>query len=135
MVVQDFALTHGSRIIEAHGPIPHKCLNDDVTSTVLHGDLRSKHWWTAVGCWGVHIMVLSSPCQPWSGASFAKGLASENGLLLPHGILLTRIFRPRILLLKQVQNFASHPHRRACLNGLRMCGYQIKWSQILDAAD
>lgn len=133
--VQDFALTHGSRIIEAHGPIPHKCLNDDVTSTVLHGDLRSKHWWTAVGCWGVHIMVLSSPCQPWSGASFAKGLASENGLLLPHGILLTRIFRPRILLLEQVQNFASHPHRRACLNVLRMCGYQIKWSQILDAAD
>lgn len=132
--VQDHGFQHQRFVIEGHSPLPPNLLSHSKSDFLLHADLRSTNWWKATALWSCDILTLSAPCQPWSGAASAQGMNCHNGMILPWGILLSRIFRPKILLIEQVSNFASHPHRKFCLGILRMSGYEVKWSQIIDAS-
>ena len=132
--VQDFAIGHSTTILEAHGTLPSDIFKSQ-QDYLLHGDVRSTGWWTAVATWKPDILTLSAPCPPWTGAASSLGLACEQGMILPTGLILIRIFRPKVVLIEQVQNFASHPHKKFVLGIIKMCGYDIHWARIVNAAD
>eukprot|EP00438_Fugacium_kawagutii_P019580 Skav228164 [mRNA] locus=scaffold439:313918:315345:+ [translate_table: standard] len=133
--VQSFALTHGCDIVDADTTLPCDLLKHCTRDIVLHGDVAMPTWWTAVAEWGVHVLTLSAPCPPWSGASHAPGLFSDQGLLLPLGMLLLRILRPLVVVIEQVKGFQSHPHKKLCLEVLRHVGYQLKWQKTCEASE
>eukprot|EP00438_Fugacium_kawagutii_P016084 Skav230950 [mRNA] locus=scaffold3010:72178:73815:- [translate_table: standard] len=83
----------------------------------------------------VHVVSLSAPCPPWSGASSAPGLSSPEGCLLIEGILECRFLRPKVLLIEQVANFAQHPHRAVITRALHWIGFKIIFQRTLNITD
>eukprot|EP00438_Fugacium_kawagutii_P026375 Skav206096 [mRNA] locus=scaffold2150:244849:248958:- [translate_table: standard] len=128
-------MTHECPIVNAYKPLPRNLFRDLKGDIALHGDIDSQNWWGAVGEWGMDILTLSAPCPPWSGASNGPGLSSDQGQLLPLGILVARVFRPLIILVEQVQGFSTHAHRSHCVAVFRHIGYSMKWHRVIEASD
>ena len=82
--------------------------------------------------WQPHIVTLSPPCQPWSGAGKTKGLDVEDGMIFPRSLLLCRWLRPSIILLEEVAGFMKHLHKSSVLKLLPWMGYKICWQKIID---
>eukprot|EP00438_Fugacium_kawagutii_P005145 Skav207839 [mRNA] locus=scaffold3025:79789:83796:+ [translate_table: standard] len=80
------------------------------------------------------VLTLSAPCPPWSNASSQSGLFDPLGLLLPQAILTLRILRPSVVVVEQVNGFASHSHKQLCIDCFKHVGYSLKWFRILDAS-
>ena len=80
-------------------------------------------------------MTISAPCPPWSGAGKQEGLNSDIGCLLPTMILRCRQLRPLMILLEQVNAFATHEHKRLCLDLLKHVGYKLVWQRVVDSAE
>ena len=134
LAVQGFVMTHDSVWVDAQKPIPC-CFMDGISRDVtLHGDISHTTWWAMVARWEVDIMTISAPCPPWSSASSGQGVESHVGLLFPQAILTARVFRPKILLVEQVNGFQTHRHKRYVLDLFRHVGYDVKWSAVLDSA-
>lgn len=128
----NFASNHDALLIESHFPITPQILLQHTGDIILHGDVRRKHWWQSVALWQPDLMTISAPCQPWSGAQSAPGLNSIHGMLLPETIMLARIFRPKLLLIEQVNGFATHHHKAFCIAIIKSCGYEVAWTKIVD---
>ena len=102
---------------------------------VLHSSLQDAKWLTTAGFWGIDIMTLSAPCQPWSLAGLSEGLDSPHGQALADGIAAAKLLRPRILLLEQVPGFQSHDHKKLILRLLRWAGFSLKFQSVIDSGD
>jgi site-specific DNA-cytosine methylase len=129
-----YAMTHNATLIDAKtakSKIDFSAFSGDF---VIHGDIDDDSWVTSICNWGVHLMTISSPCQPWSSAAAGLGLHSDQGCLLPTAILKCRQFRPVAILLEQVNGFSTHEHKAICLKVLKHVGYQLAWQRVIDAA-
>eukprot|EP00438_Fugacium_kawagutii_P013144 Skav233648 [mRNA] locus=scaffold2779:730007:734620:- [translate_table: standard] len=132
--VQNYAMTHGSTIIDADPILPWDTLKNCDTDVIIHGNMTHRTWLTAVATWTVDVLTLSSPCPPWSNAGAGAGLQSAAGLLFPTGILLARFLRPRIILVEQVNGFSTHADKQFCIRCFMHIGYRLKWFRVVEAA-
>lgn len=131
----NWALTHEATMMTANAPMPACCFSRIPHDIMIQGDVESTNWWQNVADWGVDYMTISSPCPQWSHATAALGLERDQGWLLPATILLARTFRPKVLLLEQVSGFATHRHKKACLDVVKHVGYRLHWAKVVDASD
>ena len=102
---------------------------------VLVASVTDQSWWPAIAKWQPHIITISAPCQPWSNAAHGDGLTRADGQLLLHCILMSRYFRPPVLLLEQVLGFAQHPHKPWIIRALHMIGYKLVFDKCMDLQD
>eukprot|EP00438_Fugacium_kawagutii_P001921 Skav200030 [mRNA] locus=scaffold225:191473:196113:- [translate_table: standard] len=131
----NWTLAHNAMMLSANEPMSMCCFAQFTKDIMIHADVESKHWWDNVAAWRVDYMSISSPCPQWSNATTAQGLDHDQGCLLPAAILLARVFRPKILMLEQVNGFATHRHKKFCLEVVKHIGYRIHWTKVVDAAD
>ena len=130
-----YAMSHNASIIDpktAHAPINLAKADGDF---IIHASLEDDAWVPMVSEWGVHLMSISSPCQPYSNASKGLGLDSDQGCLLPSAILRCRILRPIAVMIEQVNGFSTHRHKTHCLQVLKAVGYKLIWQRTLDASE
>eukprot|EP00438_Fugacium_kawagutii_P035854 Skav205422 [mRNA] locus=scaffold582:272322:276983:- [translate_table: standard] len=132
--IKNFAMQHNCSVIDGSVRLPIDALSASKGHVVIHAHIQSCEWWEAVRSWGVDIMSISAPCPPWSNASTKAGLGCAEGLLLPHCLLLLRIFRPRVVVIEQVKGFGSHSHKQQVLDCLKHVGYSLRWCRVLDAS-
>eukprot|EP00438_Fugacium_kawagutii_P030552 Skav236001 [mRNA] locus=scaffold348:494599:499670:- [translate_table: standard] len=130
-----WAVAHNAVLLEAMTTMPDIDADHFAHDMILHADIEGRAWWKFIGTWGVDLLLVSSPCPPWSTASHSPGLASDVGCLLPAALLLARIFKPTIICIEQVSGFSTHKHKATCLRILRHMGYRLHWSKIVDSAD
>ena len=130
-----YAMMHNAVVVEATNCKPEIDVDKLTCDVVIHADADDDVWVPIAARWGIHIMTVSAPCPPWSGASSGPGLHSDIGCLLPAMILRCRQLRPKVVLLEQVQGFSTHQHKRLCLDVLKHVGYQILWQRVLDSAE
>lgn len=88
-----------------------------------------------IAYWKPEIMSISSPCQPFSGASSTQGLLTDKGFLLIRALICAKFWRPQVLLLEQVHNFAKHPHKRTFDRILLWAGFQYCFQKMVNLAD
>ena len=133
-IASQYALTHRANLISAAEPIPEEIflLGHD---WIVHSDVFNPNIRRAIHAWQPHVICISSPCPPWSGAAHSRGLYDADGKLLAQSILDARFIRPLYILLEQVGGFAAHPHKPLITNLLLFCGYQLIFQKILDLAD
>ena len=129
-----YSLNHSATIIDGLNILPRGLFKSTTNDFVIHGNVRSRNWWDAVAVWSPHIVTISSPCPPWTGASRSPGLHSSQGMLLPEALAILRIFRPPLVAIEQVHGFATHSHRRHCIGVLKSSGYEIAFAKVVDSA-
>eukprot|EP00438_Fugacium_kawagutii_P023362 Skav208165 [mRNA] locus=scaffold1044:69532:74191:- [translate_table: standard] len=134
MAIKHFAMHHNCSVIDGTVRIPFDAFEKEGGHVLIHSSLQSHNWWEAVKSWGVDVMTISAPCPPWSNATAKAGLGCSDGLLLPHCILLLRIFRPKVVIIEQVKGFGSHPQKMQVLDCLKHVGYGLRWCRIFDAS-
>ena len=101
----------------------------------LCADVGSREWLSVADRWGVEIVTISPPCQPFSSAGNSSGLDSPDGVTCAEAVAACKMFRPRIILLEEVCGFASHPHKDLIIKLLRWAGFVVKFARCIDAGD
>ena len=131
-VAKAFALANHACFIKPDRRLPHHTFHDFHGTWIVCTDIANDLYIEAAADWRVDIVTISSPCQPWSGASTGLGFESEDGQALLHAVLQCRWIRPVYILFENVGGFARHDHKRLLLKVLQMCGYKLCWEQCLD---
>ena len=134
LMAQQYCMNHGATMVDGHFELDRKLFATNGQDFLIHGDIRSRRWWQSIAHWAPHVMTISSPCPPWTGASHSQGLKSPLGMLLAETFALLRVFRPQVVAIEQVHAFATHDDKRFCIAILKSAGYTITFSQIVDSA-
>eukprot|EP00438_Fugacium_kawagutii_P034913 Skav206374 [mRNA] locus=scaffold834:207054:211719:+ [translate_table: standard] len=128
----NFAVNHGVPIANGYESLPFSFLDHVTDDLMLHADVSSRAWLGAVSTWHPHIMVVSSPCPPWSAAGEAKGLSTHDGMLLPETIIQAKWLQPDVIILEQVASFQQHPHKANVMRTFHAAGYLHVWTRVVD---
>eukprot|EP00438_Fugacium_kawagutii_P036587 Skav223939 [mRNA] locus=scaffold1465:226335:229127:+ [translate_table: standard] len=131
IMAMSYAISHSANMIKSDRAISHDMFSAG-SKWVVCADIQDLQWQEAAAHWQVDVCSVSSPSPPWSGASSAAGLKTEQGRLLIEAILTCRFFRPHFILIEQVHGFASHPDRCIVEKTLHFCGYRILWQKVLN---
>lgn len=110
-VALSYVLSNTVCFAQSDVPLPRTLFSDHDDDWIIRDDVMASRWKAAVASLGIHVITVSAPCPAWSAAHDAPGLTGDDGKLLLTSILECRFFRPIFILLEQVANFASHPHR------------------------
>lgn len=129
-----YAMSHDALLLDAFNSKLPMNLDSWKDDFVLHCDVENDDWLPAICNWGVHLLSISAPCPPWSGASKGTGLFSDQGCLLPAAIMRCRQIRPLVVMLEQVNAFATHQHKNLCIDALKHVGYQVIFQRVVDSA-
>eukprot|EP00438_Fugacium_kawagutii_P033516 Skav222491 [mRNA] locus=scaffold1835:172720:177369:- [translate_table: standard] len=128
----NFAVNHQVPIVNGFNVLPHDTFQDVHEDCLLHADVASRDWLGAVSTWHPHVMLVSSPCPPWSAAGEAKGLNTEAGMLLPETIIQAKWLQPEVIILEQVASIQQHQHKQHVHRTFHACGYIHVWTRIVD---
>ena len=72
-----YAMSHDAILVDSSStPLPQR-IDQWNSDFIIMGDVDDVTWLPAVCSWGVHIMSISAPCPPWTGASTGSGLESD----------------------------------------------------------
>lgn len=134
-VAMCYAITHGTGLLTTATDLPRNFINKSETNWIICADIGDATWYPLIAEWGVDALLLSPPCQPWSGASTSPGLDRLDGKLTAFGLLLSRWFRPHYIALEQVVGFQSHPHKPIVLRILKWLGYRVLFEKVVDLSD
>ena len=86
-----YAMSHDATVIDPKTRQHPVDLASEQGDFIIHASMDDDAWMPMVGEWGVHLMTISSPCQPFSNAARGLGLDSDQGCLLPSALLKCRI--------------------------------------------
>ena len=134
-VAMCYAISHETGLLTDLTGLPRTFFSEYHSSWVVCKDIRDKSWQPFVAEWGVDAILLSPPCQPWSGAATSPGVERLDGKLTAIGLLQCRWFRPHYIALEQVVGFQTHPHKPVVLRILHWLGYRIVFEKVVDLAD
>ena len=128
-----FAMTHGFEHVRANGKRDDEVSFDEQRRPpVFQTDIRESWFLHSVKHRDVDAVMMSAPCQPWTGATTeAKGLNRKDGLTLLWCFARCKLIKPRMILLENVSNIVQHQHWRYVLQVLRWAGYIIVWAETL----
>ena len=127
-----YSVSHGVPIINGYSKLPVNLMHKVFTGCAIHANAVSDTWIEAIAAWHPNLITVSAPCRPWSAASESKGLAGQEGVLLPETMFQCRLLQPSYVGLEQVSGFQLHPHKRFVLKTIYMTGFTLLWSQCLD---
>ena len=127
-----FALTHHAAYVKPTKPLPPDLIAQFDGNWCICADVMDDAWNRAISKWQVDFATISSPCQPWSGASNAPGFEDPDGALMLHSVFKLRHFRPSFIGFENVAGFARHEHKPLLFKVLLYCGYKIQWEKIVD---
>ena len=130
-----YAATHQASLLTSLHHLPIDFFTMKHANWIIQADIRDATWHPFVAAWGVDALLMSPPCQPWSGAAHGPGLDRDDGLLTAQGLLLCRWFRPHYVGLEQVAGFQSHPHKPLVIRILKWLGYRIVFEKVVDLSD
>eukprot|EP00438_Fugacium_kawagutii_P019347 Skav204104 [mRNA] locus=scaffold1472:209453:212716:+ [translate_table: standard] len=130
-----YAITNHAGFLLSQQQVAPSFFESNLGDWVICANVKSDHWKRSVAQMGIDIMTISSPCPAWSGASSAPGLHREDGRLLLESVLEVRFFRPRLVFIEQVSNFAQHPHRAIITRALHWIGYKIIFQRTLNVQE
>ena len=130
-----YALSHSTNMLHPSTHIPEKLFVDSADSWMICKDVLDTHLLRAVTCWNPHVVTLSPPCQPWSGAAKSRGLKDFDGLIYPQSLLLCRWIRPVFILLEEVHGFSIHAHKPIIMKILAWIRYRIIWQKTVELQD
>ena len=126
-----YSLGHASILTKVSKDLRTDLFSRSKDNWVAWGDVLDTALLRALCHWQPHIVTLSPPCQPWSGAGKTKGLDVEDGMIFPRSLLLCRWLRPSTILLEEVAGFMNHLHKSSVLKLLPWMGYKICWQKIM----
>ena len=129
-----YSMSHDAILVDSVSTALPQNIDQWNSDFIVLGDIDDDAWVPAICEWGVHVMSISAPCPPWSGASKGSGLDSDQGSLLPSAILRCRHIRPLVVVLEQVNAFATHRHKNLCMDVLKHVGYQVVAQKVIDSA-
>ena len=88
-----YAITHETGLLTDLTQLKRNFFSEQHTSWVICKDIRDRSWHPFVAEWGVDAILLSPPCQPWSGAATSPGVERCDGKLTAIGLLQCRWFQ------------------------------------------
>ena len=109
-------------INEALDRIKHNSLP---SSFVLLADIRDPRVYVVSGLIGINTWLASPPCQPWSKASWQRGLDDEDGESFAIFVMWAGVSRVRILNLENVPGLPDHPHYRDLRRVIDLAGFDV----------
>ena len=127
-----YAIGHASALTKTSKNLPIDLFSRCKENWIVWGDVLDKNILKSLCHWQPHIVTLSPPCQPWSGAGRTKGLDVVDGMIFPQSLLMCRWLRPAIILIEEVAGFMNHIHKASVLKILPLIGYKICWQKIID---
>ena len=130
-----YAIGHASLLTEVSRDMPSDLFSRSNDNWIAWGDVLDHSLLQSLCQWQPHIVTLSPPCQPWSGAGKTKGLSVADGMIFPQTLLLCRWIRPTIILIEEVAGFLTHWHKASVLKLLPWMGYKICWQKVIDMKD
>ena len=130
----NYAANHDVPIVNGYDDLPANLMTRMPKGCVIHGNVLATTWMNSMAEWHPDILTISAPCQPWSGAGHAKGLATPDGLAFPEALLQARLLQPEVIGLEQVTGFNTHEQRATVIKVISMIGYAINWSRSFDYA-
>ena len=130
---KNYAISHNAVLVNGMRVLDTNLFVGNSLDFIVHADVTDHHWLRAIGKWAPEVMVVSSPCPPWSHASTGAGVESPEGSLMMQSIAIAKIIRPRAILLEQVNGFNDHPHKTFLVRLFRWAGYSIHWARVIDA--
>ena len=80
------------------------------SGVIINGDFGDCVSWENVASRGIHVVVASLPCPPWSNLTAAPGLNDPRGQLFKRFIHMMNIFRPVIIALENLPGLVKHDH-------------------------
>ena len=134
IMAQQYCMNHGATLVDGHFELERNVFTKNHQDFLIHGDIRSRRWWQSIAHWAPHVLTISSPCPPWTGASHSQGLKSPLGMLMAETFALLRVFRPKIVAVEQVHAFVTHEDKKICIAIMKSAGYMVTYSQVVDAA-
>ena len=134
-VAATYAISHSTCLLKSIEGARARVFADSKHNWIVVTDVNDPSWHRAVGEFAPDVIAISSPCQPWSGASTSPGLIRSDGRLLLSSILTCRWFRPKCIMLEQVSAFATHQHKIWIVKALLHIGYVIAWQKVVELAD
>ena len=103
--------------------------------STINASITSNGWKQAVAIVRPDRWCFSFPCQSWTTSAYAKGFGDGNGQVFLHGMMQARIFRPKTIMLENVQGFPNHREYPLAMKIIKHCGYRVVHQGIYDAAD
>ena len=119
-----FAITHKTGFIPGTEFL-HAGSFDNKKNWIVLADVFDTRLRLPLATWAPHMITISAPCPPWSGAAHAPGLNSEDGQMLMKAILECRWYRPHMILIEQVLGFNHHPHKKRNHQDFASCRFSV----------
>ncbi|CAL1136262.1 unnamed protein product [Cladocopium goreaui] len=105
-------------------------------NTVVCAQIEQHVWMSSMHNPCNLVWTVSTPCQPFSSANLTpSGFNAKDGRVVVHVLKAARILRPMALLMENVDAFQSHEHFRIFESFAKWAGYQLVWSQVVNAKD
>eukprot|EP00438_Fugacium_kawagutii_P005579 Skav228725 [mRNA] locus=scaffold1830:282844:287556:- [translate_table: standard] len=101
-------------------------------SITLYASLEDHHWKQAAAFLHPSIWTFSFPCPSWSQAGYGRGFSVDSGKVFLRGMLLARIFKPKYMLLENVQGFQESPEFYLALHIISFCGFRVLFQTVAD---
>jgi site-specific DNA-cytosine methylase len=129
-----YAATHQAQMIHGKAKVARDFLASG-QDTVICTDITDPEWIAPVSFWRPDVVVMSPPCPPWSKAGAEQGLGDERGLAFAEAIGITKLLRPKVLIIEQVAGFPIHGDAKHIMQQIQAAGYRLHWSRIVDASE
>eukprot|EP00438_Fugacium_kawagutii_P035316 Skav206906 [mRNA] locus=scaffold808:174759:179195:+ [translate_table: standard] len=127
-----FAISQQAALLPKGTMIKETDFAEKGNKIIWHEDLNDKKVIEAVTAIQPDMVTMSAPCPAWSGATEATGLCKPDGALMLQGLLMNRIWRPKVIAIEQVSNFNSHEHKRTIEHAIRFMGYRLVGQRVLN---
>ena len=127
-VALQHALNHPAHIFMPEAETPPDLLTKLEGDCLFVQDVADIGWRRSVTMHRHEYWTISSSCQSWSTAGKATGLADPRGMTMPQFLAAARIFRPRAILVEQVQGFRQHEDYSHFLALTHWAGYYC-WNE------
>ena len=124
-VAEVCARNHGMQVFtitEALDAISLQCIPKGF---VLHADVNDYRVFVIAGLLRVGTWLASPPCQPWSRASWQRGLEDTEGAVFGTFIFWTGASRARCVNLENVPGLPDHPHYEALRRVMSLSGFDL----------
>lgn len=130
-----YALSHSAVCVKSIEGLTFSTFQYANQDAIIVADIMDDGLLPLIAYWKPEVMSISSPCQPFSGASSTQGFLTEKGFLLIRALICAKFWRPQVLLLEQVHNFAKHPHKKTFDRILLWAGFQYCFQKMVNLAD
>ena len=107
-VAVQHAINHPAHVFLPEVDTPEDLLDKLSGDCMFIQDVADVRWQRSVTTHRHEYWTISSSCQSWSTAGNGAGLGDPRGMTLPQSLAAARIFRPKAILVEQVQGFRKH---------------------------